>query len=260
MKTPITLGRFILGLAIMAFGIQHLIYASIGSGLGPPWTPVNHLLAYFAGFVFIVAGISLAAGKQVRLTAIILGSLFFVRAALFYAPKLFITPRDPDPWTSAFELLMVAGASFILAATLTPKNAFPQRADNPLTILFPLGRVLFAASLVVFGAQHLMYGRFVAGLVTAWIPFHLFWAYFVGVAFIAAALAIVSGKLAVLAATLLGTMFLLWVPILHAPRVAGAPHNSDEWTSLFVALAESGCSFVVAGALQVGVESRPAAK
>jgi hypothetical protein len=65
----------------------------------------------------------------------------------------------------------------------------------------------------------------------------------------------VTGKLWALAATLLGTMFLLWVPILHAPRVAGAPQNSDEWTSLFVALAASGCAFVVAGALQVKVES-----
>lgn len=258
MKNLTTLGGFILGLAIVAFGIQHLIYARMGSGLGPPWTPVNHLLAYFGGFVFIVAGVSLVSGKQVRLAAITLGALFFVRAALYYAPKLFITSRDAGPWTSAFELLMVAGASFILAATSTTKDAYSQRAGNPLTLLFPLGRVLFAASLVVFGAQHLMYGRFVAALITPWIPFHVFWAYFVGVAFIAAAFAIVSGKLGALAATLLGAMFLLWVPILHAPRVAGAPHNGDEWTSLFVALAASGCAFVVAGALQTGIRSRPA--
>jgi hypothetical protein len=94
-----------------------------------------------------------------------------------------------------------------------------------------------------------MYGPFVATLVPAWIPGHLFWAYFVGVAFIAAALAIVTGKLAPLAATLLGTMFLLWVLTLHAPRVAAALHNANEWTSAFVALAISGGSFVMAGAL-----------
>jgi hypothetical protein len=97
--------------------------------------------------------------------------------------------------------------------------------------------------------QHLMYGHFVATLIPVWMPGRLFWAYFIGVAFVAAALAIASGKLARLASTLLGTMFFLWVVMLHAPRVAGALHNSNEWTSLLVALAMSGCGFVVAGAL-----------
>jgi hypothetical protein len=43
-------------------------------------------------------------------------------------------------------------------------------------------------------------------------------------------------------------MFLLWVLILHAPRVVGALHNGNEWTSMFVALAMSGAGFVVAAA------------
>ncbi len=94
-----------------------------------------------------------------------------------------------------------------------------------------------------------MYGAFVATLIPAWMPGRLFWAYFVGVAFFAAALAIVSGKLAPLAATLLGAMFLLWVVMLHAPRVAAALHNANEWTSMFVALAMSGGAWIVAGAL-----------
>jgi uncharacterized membrane protein len=255
MKNLTMLGRYIFSIAIMAFGIQHFVYASSGYGLGPPWTPVNHLLAYFAGVVLIVVGISLATGKQARLGAIILGALFLLRGALYYLPKVFITPRDPGPWTSAFELLMLAGASLILAATLT-KNAYAGRASHPLAIMFPLGRILFAAALVVFGVQHLMYGRFVAGLVPMWIPARVFWAYFIGVAFIAAALAIVTGKLATIASSLLGTMFTLWVFILHAPRVAGDVHSGNEWTSLIVALAAGGSAFVVGGASQARVVPR----
>jgi hypothetical protein len=49
-----------------------------------------------------------------------------------------------------------------------------------------------------------------------------------------------------LAAMLLGTMFLLWVLVLHIPRVAGSPRNGDEVTSLFVALAMSGIAFALA--------------
>jgi len=47
-----------------------------------------------------------------------------------------------------------------------------------------LGRIFIAIALVVFGVQHFMYGVFVAGLVPAWMPGRLFWAYFVGAAFL----------------------------------------------------------------------------
>src|SRR5713226_7889837 len=45
--------------------------------------------------------------------------------------------------------------------------------------------------LVVFGVQHFLYARFVAALVPSWIPGHLFWAYAVGIAFIATTLSII---------------------------------------------------------------------
>jgi uncharacterized membrane protein YphA (DoxX/SURF4 family) len=244
MQILTTVGRWFLALAVMAFGIEHLVYATSGAGLGAPWSPEDHLLAYVAGIVFLAAGVSLATGKQARLTAWIMAILFLARAALFYAPRVAAAPRDPGPWTSAFELLAMCGASLILATSLTRKSS--QRGNRP-GLSFQLGRVLFSAPLVVFGVQHLLYGPFIARLIPLWIPGRLFWAYFVGVAFIAAALAIVAGKLAVLAATLLGTMFLLWVLMLHGPRVAGAMRNGDEWTSLFVALALSGAAFVIAG-------------
>jgi hypothetical protein len=61
-----------------------------------------------------------------------------------------------------------------------------------------------------------------------------------------AAVAILFNVCARLAATWLGIMFLLWFIILHAPRVAAAVHNADEWTSAFVALAMGGASFIVA--------------
>jgi hypothetical protein len=41
----------------------------------------------------------------------------------------------------------------------------------------------------------------------------------------------------------------LWTVLLHAPRVFAHIHNKDELTSLFVALAMSEGSFIVAGAV-----------
>jgi uncharacterized membrane protein len=109
-----------------------------------------------------------------------------------------------------------------------------------------LGRIFIAIALVVFGVQHFMYGAFVAGLVPGWMPGRLFWAYFVGVAFFAAAAGILSQRLARPAATLLGVMFFLFVVLLHIPRIAAHPSDGNEWTSGFVALAMCGGAWVLA--------------
>src|SRR6266849_10785087 len=83
------------------------------------------------------------------------------------------------------------------------------------------GRIFVAISLVVFGVQHFIYGGFVATLVPAFMPGRLFWAYFVGVAFFAAAGGILYRLMARPAATMLGVMFFLFVILLHIPRVIG---------------------------------------
>ena len=249
MKNLIIPGRFFLAVAVIAFGVEHLIYALTRAGLGPPWTPVNPLLAFVVGVLLVVGGAGVATGVQLRCAAIMLACVFIFRAILCYAPKLAANIRNPGPWTSAFELVAMGGASLVLVAMSATRTPSSGRTRVQPSALLSWGQNLFAVSLIVFGIQHLMYGAFVAKLIPAWIPARLFWAYFVGVVFIATCLAIVSGKLARLAATLMGTMFFLWVVILHAPRVAAALHNADEWVSMFVALAMSGGAFVVAGSL-----------
>jgi uncharacterized membrane protein YphA (DoxX/SURF4 family) len=111
-----------------------------------------------------------------------------------------------------------------------------------------LGRIFVAISLVVFGVQHFIYGGFVAGLVPAWMPGRLFWAYFVGVAFVAAAVGIFIEMMARPAATMLGVMFFLFVVLLHIPRIVGNSSNGNEWTSGFVALAMCGGAWILASA------------
>ncbi|HUC52872.1 MAG TPA: hypothetical protein VMR90_02425 [Candidatus Cybelea sp.] len=103
-------------------------------------------------------------------------------------------------------------------------------------------------SLVVFGVQHFIYGGFVATLVPAFMPGRLFWAYFVGVAFFAAAIGILTRMLARAAATMLGLMFFLFVVLLHIPRIIGKTSDGNEWTSGFVALAMCGGAWILASA------------
>jgi len=111
-----------------------------------------------------------------------------------------------------------------------------------------LGQLCVAISLVVFGVQHFIYGGFVATLVPAFMPGRLFWAYFVGVAFFAAAGGILYKLMARPAATMLGVMFFLFVVLLHIPRIIGNSTNGNEWTSGFVALAMCGGAWILANA------------
>jgi hypothetical protein len=43
-----------------------------------------------------------------------------------------------------------------------------------------------------------------------------------------------------------GIMILLWVFLLHIPRAVAAPHDANETTAVFEALAVSGAAFLAA--------------
>ena len=98
--------------------------------------------------------------------------------------------------------------------------------------------------------MHFLYPDAVANFIPNWIPVRLFWAYFTGVAFWAAGLAILSGVLARLASRLLATMLSSWVLILHIPRVVAAVGDRHEWNTLFLAVAQTGAAWIVAGSLE----------
>ncbi len=246
MKSLMTPGRIFFAIAMACFGIHFLTYASGAAAAppGPPWIPGRPLWAYLWGAGLILASASIATKKKANCAGIALGIALFLLAVLVYIPRLAANVHSPAPWTSGFELLAMCGGALVFAG-LSQSSGFHFPGSPGRTIA--LGQYLFAISLIVFGTQHFLYARFIATLIPAWIPGHLFWAYFVGVAFFATALAIIFRTGAVRATSLLGLMFLLWVVLLHLPRVATSPHNGNEWTSAFVALAMSGSAFALAG-------------
>jgi uncharacterized membrane protein len=58
----------------------------------------------------------------------------------------------------------------------------------------PFGRLFLAVPMAVFGAQHFTAAIYVARLLPSWIPGHLFWTYFVGIALLSAALSMSLGR------------------------------------------------------------------
>ena len=99
--------------------------------------------------------------------------------------------------------------------------------------LLATASAFFAAPLAVFGTQHLIVAQFVMLMVPAWMPFRLFWAYFVGVALIAAAVSIVTRKQVWLSAPLQAGMIFLFVVMIHVPNAVKTPESRLFWTLAF---------------------------
>jgi uncharacterized membrane protein YphA (DoxX/SURF4 family) len=117
-----------------------------------------------------------------------------------------------------------------------------QRARG-LDKLVLFGPLCYAAPLAAFGTEHFTLARGIASIVPPWIPWHLFWAYFVGACFIAAALSLVTRIQARLSASLLALTFFLFVALMDAPAWA---QNLHDRFALALALRELSFS---AGAL-----------
>ena len=225
-------GHIFFSLALIFFGLQHFLYvfAVHGPVAGPPWILTRPLWAAVIGAFLLLVGVLLATKRMTQFTASLLAAVLFLYVVFLYVPGLVRHLHDPRRWTSAAELTCLCGAALVLAG------------------LGSFGRVFYGVPLIVFGIQHFLYAHFISTLMPAWIPYRLFWAYFVGTAFIAAAVSIATKGQARLATILLGTMFLSWVIILHAPRVAAHLRNGNEWTSAFIALAMCGGAWIVEGA------------
>jgi hypothetical protein len=249
MDGSLRIGRWLFAIAMVFFGFEFFLYVAGMSGPlpGPPWSRGALFLDWLACAGFVFAGVSIATGKMARLVATFLGVILLLYAVCRYMPVWLTRLHDPGPWTVLFEILAMVGGAWVLGAGFPADKKISYPNESFVLQLANVGRFLIAISLVVFAVQHFLYAGFVANLIPGWIPARLFWAYFTGIAFVAAALAIATKKMMRLAATLLGTMFLLWVLVLHIPRVAGSPRNGDEVTSLFVALAMSGIAFALAG-------------
>jgi uncharacterized membrane protein YphA (DoxX/SURF4 family) len=250
MENLIKGGRILFAIPTLVFGIQYIGLGKYQGGLPPvpPWAPGGAVGAYLIGVVLVAAGVSIISGKYAQFSALLMGVLFLLCVLFLHLPRLSAVLHNGNDRTRALEPLALGGAAFALSA-IQPMGGLGTvdlSANNKLILL---GRLLFGISMIVFGIQHFMYASFLATLVMAWLPAHLFWIYLTGTAMVAAGLAITAAIQARLAGILLGVMFLLWVLLLHGPRVFPAIHNQDELTSLFVALAFSGSSFIFAAAL-----------
>jgi len=123
-----------------------------------------------------------------------------------------------------------------------------QRARG-IDRLILLGPLFYAAPVAAFGTEHFTVTAGIASMVPAWIPWHLFWAYFVGACFIAAGLSLVTGIQARLAASLLAFTFFLFVVLMDVPAWVQDPRDRIALTLALRELSFSGGPLALAASL-----------
>jgi uncharacterized membrane protein YphA (DoxX/SURF4 family) len=80
------------------------------------------------------------------------------------------------------------------------------------------GKWLFIIPFAVFGSLHFGPIEFSLPYVPSWLPFPVYWVYFVGICLFAFAISAFLGKLDKLASLLLAILMLVFVFIIHIPK------------------------------------------
>jgi uncharacterized membrane protein len=158
----------------------------------------------------------------------------------------------------AFPGFFPTPASMCAAAVLLlPIALWAAKADiaeaRGLDKFVALGNLCFALPLAVFGAEHFAAAKFIQQGVPSYVPWHLFWAYFVGVALLAASLSIATKIEVRWSGLMFGIMMFLFVAMMDIPGVLAEPKNRIAWTLALREMVFGGGGWLLAaGAMQPG--------
>ena len=127
----ITIGRVILGIAAIFYGVEHFLHPVACPGvplekLMPEWIPARPLIGYLTGAILLVAGACILLAKKARMAATYLGTWIVLLVVCIYGPILIAQLSDPSTAAQIeginyfFDTLLFGGVILALA------NASPR--------------------------------------------------------------------------------------------------------------------------------------
>ncbi|MGA8532614.1 MAG: hypothetical protein WB615_00735 [Candidatus Tumulicola sp.] len=206
--------------------------------------PYREPLVYIVGVAALGGGIAMQWRRTAQLGAVVLGVLYLV-FAVFWIPYIVRTPTIYNSWNSFFEQFSIFSGALIAYASLAAGSSpWAARAAR-------IGGICFGLCVVSFTLEQAFYLHATAGFVPKWIPpGQMFWAIATTIAFALAAIAILSGRQALLAARLLTAMLLLFGFLIWLPAVLADPHSHFNWSESAENLAIAGVAWILADYLR----------
>jgi uncharacterized membrane protein YphA (DoxX/SURF4 family) len=251
--------QVLFAIASASLAIVSLAYGDFGWGAQSllAGIPGRHAWVYSSALILLAASVGLCLPRSALASVLTIGAYQAVGVAIS-VPQVLSNPLGVDAWYPFCEALTPLTAAWILYATLRRQS---QRPAAPMDSAGAVrtAQVLFGLTCIFYGWSHFLYADYTAGMVPAWLPGRLGFAYLTGAGHAAAGLAIVVGILPRLAATLEATMMslfglLVWVPSFFAhPRPAWAAQPEHQWSELVVTLVLAAAAWVVASSYRRAV-------
>ncbi len=131
-KKLITVGRVIIGVAAIFYGIENSMHTANVPGvplekLMPAWIPAHLLIGWVTGAILFIAGICILLNKKTRMAATYLGAWIVLVVMFIYGPILIAALGNPSTDVKVeginyfFDTLLFAGAILALASA-TPRT------------------------------------------------------------------------------------------------------------------------------------------
>ncbi len=147
-----------------------------------------------------------------------------------------IDPTIPAPFPAVllfFEISRTVISTCSAGIALFVIGIWALRKDiadtRGLDKVIALSNLCLAMPLAVFGAEHFAAAKGIMQIVPSFMPWPLFWTYFVGLALLAASLSIATKIQAGWAGLLFGIMMFLFVAMMDIPGTIAKPHDRFNW-------------------------------
>ncbi len=120
--------RFVVGLSLIVFGVDHFLALAFIATLIPNWIPGHVFWVAFFGVVFIAGGVSIGLNFLQRWGAAGTGLMFGIWVVTLHLPRVLGlyaipgAPRDPNEWSSLLIALGLWGGLWAIAGIPEPSS------------------------------------------------------------------------------------------------------------------------------------------
>lgn len=121
-------GRLGFGIALIVFGIVHLIHRDLIASMIPGWLPARNLWPWLTGAANIAAGITILTGFKGHFGAAGIGLVYASWILIIHPARVTADVTSAFEWSFLVTAIILTGAAWIVARDLEPERTEKPKA------------------------------------------------------------------------------------------------------------------------------------